>query len=327
MANVMDNLNRGREQVLRWMPDWIIGSVSFLGYMINTLFWTVLILVLALFKFILPFTPVRDVINRILNTFATAWISINNLNQRFFTSTRLRVEGLDQVNLKLNNWYLVLSNHQSWVDILILQRIFNRRIPFMKFFLKKELMWVPVLGQAWWALDFPFMKRYSRSFIEKNPHLKGTDFERTRRACDSFRLSPISIMNFVEGTRFTPAKHMRQESPYRHLLRPRAGGVALVLSAMGEQVHRILNVTIIYPQKKKTFWEFLSGKVEEVRVRVDSIAVGTELIGDYVNDMEFRKQFQDWLHTLWTEKDQYIEGFLTAEAFETAGGDCPACSS
>ncbi len=67
------------------------------------------------------------------------------------------MQGVDSLHQR--GWYLVSSNHQSWVDILVLQRIFHGRIPFLKFFLKQELIWVPVIGLAWWALDFPFMKR------------------------------------------------------------------------------------------------------------------------------------------------------------------------
>ena len=54
------------------------------------------------------------------------------------------VEGVE--TLDRSEWYLVLANHQSWVDIAVLQRIFHRKIPFLKFFIKKELLWLPILG-------------------------------------------------------------------------------------------------------------------------------------------------------------------------------------
>ena len=111
-------------------------------------------------------------------------------------------------------------------------------VPFLKFFLKKELIWVPILGIAWWALDFPFMKRYSAAVLKKRPHLRGKDIEITRQACKKFKSLPVSIMNFVEGTRFTREKHDKQKSPFTHLLKPKAGGIGFVLSTMGEQLQQ-----------------------------------------------------------------------------------------
>ena len=53
-------------------------------------------------------------------------------------------------------------------------------------------------------------------------------------------------MNFLEGTRFTAAKHAKQESPYRYLLKPKAGGIAFVLAAMDGKIEKMVNVTIAY---------------------------------------------------------------------------------
>jgi 1-acyl-sn-glycerol-3-phosphate acyltransferase len=233
---------------------------------------------------------------------------VNNLNLRLIGNTRWDIKGADA--LKRADWYLVLSNHQSWVDILVLQKVFNRKIPFLKFFIKRELFWFPVLGQAWWALDFPFIKRYTKSFLQKKPHLRGKDLEITRKACEKFKKIPVSIMNFVEGTRFTNEKHNRQHSPYTHLLKPKAGGIAFVLGAMGDQLDRILDVTIVYPGTARSFWALLCGNIREIKVRVRSISVGSELQGDYINDASFRKKLQQWLNSLWDEKDQRIQEMM-----------------
>ena len=239
---------------------------------------------------------------------AERWIGVNNWLWDRFTRTRLdlRVDG----ELRTDGHYLVLANHQSWVDILVLQKVFNRRIPFLRFFLKRQLFWVPVLGLAWWALDFPFMKRHSKEYLKKHPEMKGKDAETTRRACEKFRHIPISVMNFVEGTRFTPEKHDKQNSPFKHLLKPKAGGTGLVLSAMGDQLHRLLDVTIVYPKGAGSFWDFLCGKVQDIRVHVRSLPITPELVGDYENDNEYRARFQQWLNALWHEKDARIEAML-----------------
>lgn len=290
--------------MLDLIPGPIRGFVALVGYTLNTLFWCALLFCVALLKAMLPLKSWRRQCNRILNLIASRWIATNNLNLRVMNHIHWDVRGLE--TLRPGSWYLVLSNHQSWVDILVLQRIFHRRIPFLKFFIKQELIWMPVLGLAWWALDFPFVKRYSRTVLERKPHLKGKDLEITRKACHKFRDIPVSIMNFTEGTRFTRAKHRRQKSPYTHLLRPRSGGIAFVLNAMGEQMTSILDVTIVYPQGAVSFWDMLCGRLQEVVVRVREIPVTEKLQGDYFNDDTYRTWFQEWLNRLWLEKDARI---------------------
>ncbi len=293
------------------LPSQIRGVLSLLLYALNTVFWSLLLFIMVVAKVLIPIESWRRGCSRILNAIAENWIWMNNLNQKLTSHTRWDVKGLD--TLKQSDWYLVLSNHQSWVDILVLQRIFNRKIPFLKFFIKKELFWFPILGQAWWALDFPFIKRYSKSFLEKKPHLRGKDLEITRKACKKFKKIPVSIMNFVEGTRFTKEKHRRQHSPYRHLLKPKAGGIAFVLGAMGDQINRILDITIVYPGKTHSFWSLLCGNIEEIKVRVRSIAVNSELQGDYINDASFRDKLQRWINDLWDEKDRRIQEMISAK--------------
>ena len=161
--------------MLSFLPGPICGSLSFLMLLFNTLLWVPPLFVMTILKITIPFAGWQKICFQINNGIATAWISINTFNQNLTNRTIFDVTGVDQ--LQMNEWYLVLSNHQSWVDIFILQRVLNRKIPFLKFFLKKELIWVPIMGPLWWALDYPFMKRYSRSYIEKNPHLKGKDIE------------------------------------------------------------------------------------------------------------------------------------------------------
>ena len=287
------------------------GSLSLILYILNTVFWCIPLYVLAAAKAAVPLKSWRRVCSRILNAIAENWIWVNNQNQRLLAgNTRWDVQGIE--TLERSQWYLVLANHQSWVDILVLQRIFHRKIPFLKFFIKKELLWFPFLGQAWWALDFPFVKRYPKSYLQKKPHLKGKDLEITRKACKKFKKMPVSIMNFVEGTRFTNDKQRRQQSPYPHLLKPKAGGIAFVLGSMGEQIHRVLDVTIVYPDGVTSFWALLCGKIREIKVHVRSLPVSPEILGDYANDGRFRVRLQRWLNNIWAEKNRYIEEIMTS---------------
>jgi 1-acyl-sn-glycerol-3-phosphate acyltransferase len=286
------------------------GGLSLILYVLNTVFWCIPLFVLVAVKAVVPSKPWRRNCSRMLNAIAENWIWVNNQNQKMVGNTHWEVQGIE--NLERSDWYLVLANHQSWVDILVLQRIFHKKIPFLKFFIKKELIWFPILGQAWWAMDFPFVKRYSKSYLQKKPHLKGKDLEITRKACQKFKKIPISIMNFVEGTRFTIEKHSSQKSPYDHLLKPKAGGIAFVLDSMAEQIHRVLDVTIVYPDGISSFWALLCGKIQKIKVRVRSLPVGPELLGDYANDGQFRSGLQNWLNNLWEEKNRYMEEMIAS---------------
>lgn len=295
--------------MLHFLPKPLIGVVSFLMYILNTLFWAVPIMILAMLK-LPPVQLWRKWITILLDHCASAWISVNNFTTALFTRIRWDIKGLE--NLSVKDWYLVVANHQSWVDILVLQKIFNRKIPFLKFFLKKELMYVPVIGACWWALDFPFMKRYSAQFLAKHPHLKGKDIETTRQACEKFRFKPVSVMNFLEGTRFTQFKHDKQASPFEYLLKPKAGGIGFVLNAMGEHLHKLLDVTIYYPKGSPSFWDYICGKVQDIKVRVRVLPIDGQLIGDY-EDAQFRAQFQQWVNQLWLDKDQQLAQLAKGE--------------
>ncbi len=295
--------------MLNTLPAPVVAFIATLLMVLNIFFWVPILLLFASLKFVLPFKAVRLRIDPILLFIAESWISGNkgwmNLTQKVQWDVQ-GIEGLDP-----RSWYLVNSNHQSWVDILVLQYLLNRRIPLLKFFIKQQLIWVPVMGLAWWALDFPFMRRHSEEFLRKHPEMRGKDQETTRKACAKFALIPTSVMNFLEGTRFTVAKHAKQQSPYTHLLKPKAGGMALALNAMGDKFRAILDVTIVYPDGVPTFGEFLSGKLRRVVVRVRGLPIPEELLhGDYGQDAAFREAFSAWVQQLWRDKDAQISALL-----------------
>ena len=295
------------------------ATIALMG--LNVALCVVPLMLVALLKLLVPIAAWRQWTSRALTAIAECWIGGNAAIFRLMRSMPLTVAGLE--GLETRQWYLVVSNHRSWVDILVLQSIFNRRIPFLKFFLKRELIWVPLLGLAWWALDFPFMRRYSSEFLARYPHLRGKDLEATRRACERFRRMPTSVMNFVEGTRFTDAKRVASDSPYRELLTPRAGGIAFVLSAMGGILHSMLDVTIAYRARTPTLWDFCCGRLARVVVDVRKRAIeGWMAEGDYASDAAFRERFQAWLGSVWAEKDRLllrIAGEPVFQAHSAAG--------
>ena len=297
--------------MLNFLPAVLVGAIAALLMVLNALFWVPLLLLLALLKLLVPIPAFRRFIAPALLFVAEAWISCNSAWMALTQRTQWDVQGLD--GLDYRSWTMVNCNHQSWVDILVLQHLLNRRIPLLKFFLKQQLIWVPVMGLAWWALDFPFMRRHSEEFLKKHPEMRGKDQETTRKACEKFSQVPTSVMNFLEGTRFTTAKHARQQSPYRHLLKPKAGGLALALNAMGDKFQAILDVTIVYPDGVPTFWHFLQGRMHRVVVRARLRPIPAELArADYAASADTRAAFQAWVQQLWREKDTQIEGLLGA---------------
>lgn len=284
----------------------LTGILTTTLLLLNTLVLICPLLVFALLKLVLPGRG-RDYASWAVMWVAETWSEIDKAIFALCIPTQWDIRGVE--NLRKDTSYLAVSNHQTWVDIPALIESLNRRTPFFKFFLKKELIWVPLLGLAWWGLDYPFMKRYSKAFLEKHPELKGKDLEITKAACELFKRQPVTVVNYLEGTRFTEAKRQQQQSPYRYLLKPKAGGVAFVLAALGEQLDALLDVTIVYPGNKAPgFWDLLNGSISrviiDIRVRELDPVLWSE---DYENDPEFRRTVQAWVNQLWVEKDQRIE--------------------
>jgi len=286
------------------------GVVIVIFLVVNTLFWAVPVYITAFFKLILPFRTPRKCLDTILNFLCYAWIYCINGFIGLMKQVEYDVSGLE--DLRLHEWYLVISNHQTMVDIFVLQKIFHGRIPFLKYFLKQELIWMPILGLAWWALDYPFMKRYSSETLRKKPHLKGKDIEATKKACAKFRDMPASIMNFVEGTRFTPAKHAKQNSPYRHLLKPRSGGISYVLSVMGQNMRKVIDVAIVYPDGVETLWKFFRSAKTRIVVKLSIVPIPSSLLGREPDDPAYKDRFNQWLNDLWTKKDEKIGQILNS---------------
>ena len=300
------------------LPAWLRITLVALLIGASTMMHVLPLFAMTLVKALLPIGSIRRACNQLLAGIAESWIGFNSGMIGLFTHTRIVVEG--DAKLRRDGHYLVLANHQSWVDIPVLQKVFNRRIPLLRFFLKSQLFWIPVMGLAWWALDFPFMKRYTRAQVAKRPQLAGRDLLVTRHACAKFRLIPVSVMNFVEGTRFTDVKRAAQTSPYRFLLRPKTGGVAFVLDAMGEGLHSILDVTMVYPEGRPSFADLFADRIGSVRVEVRERPIPFEFAsGGYQRDAAFRKRFRAWMNSVWAEKDATMARLSDVPDLEPAG--------
>ena len=283
----------------------IAGSVILL-LLLNTLILIGPMMLIALLKLVLPGKALRNACSRGVMWVAETWAEIDKLIFATLTPTVWDIRGGE--GLRRDRSYLVVSNHQSWVDIPALVQAFNRKTPYFKFFLKQELIWVPFLGLAFWALDYPFMKRYSKAYLARHPEMAGQDLEITKRACARFKDLNVTVVNYLEGTRFTAAKQAQQGSPYQHLLKPKAGGVAFTLATLGPQLDALLDVTLVYPgQRAPGFWKLISGQVPKVIMDIRTRELDPALwAGDYQGDAEFRQYVQAWVSQLWQDKDTRI---------------------
>lgn len=294
--------------MMRLLPLPLAVAVTFLVMLVALLFVVfVLLLPGIVLKLLIPIPAFRRVVTRYLIYCASLWTGANWVIYRALLPVRWQVEL--PPDLDPDRSYLLVSNHQSWADILILFDVFYRRTPWLRFFMKQELIWVPVIGQACWAIDFPFMKRHSREAIERNPALATQDLETTRKFCERFRGEPITVVNFLDGTRFTEAKRVSRKSPFRHLLRPKAAGMSFTLNAMGEQFGGIIDVTICYgAHPRGPLWSFLGGRQPDIIVKARLRPIEREwLTGNYQGDPEFREHFQQVVNSWWAEKDAELE--------------------
>lgn len=290
--------------MLRWLPAPIKAVFAALCVALNTLLVFAAFLPFALIKLCLPFPAARRFADHCLNALADAWVRVNQAWMHAIERHDWQVSGVDA--LKLRGWYVVGCNHQSWADILVLQSVFRGHIPFLKFFLKRELLYIPVIGLAWWALDFPFMRRSGKTLAAN-----AADMATARKSCEKFRHIPTSVINFLEGTRFTPAKHKQQKSPYQHLLKPKSGGLSIALGTMGELFESMLDVTIVYPDGVPSFGDLICGRLGRVIVEVQQREIPAEFLGEAASrDPQFRSRIQVWLNGLWQEKDARIATLL-----------------
>ena len=299
--------------MLSFLPGPILLVFNLVVLSVVTLILALPIFVGALIRLVLPVKPVLKLLDSLYQSIFWTWAHFLSFELALTNKTKWDIAGLDQV--KVNGACMIISNHLSWADIVMLIVIYRGRIPITKFFLKHSLIYIPIIGQVCFALGMPFLRRYTRSEILKNPKLKTKDLDATRKACLSVIEHPTTLVNFVEGTRFTKAKAKAQKSPYQNLMPPKAASLAVALGIIGPKLDCILNTTLQYPKNDggKVFIDLLKGRLHEVIARVEVIPAETiqnELTGDYMTDKQFKRRFTQKLRELWQAKDEQIAQLL-----------------
>lgn len=286
------------------------GIVTTVFLLLNLSFWGTLVVLGGVVKFLLPGRKRVPVVNFLVGL-AEKWVEGNNRIFDTMLDTKWDVSGVDTDGY--DGHYLIVANHISWVDIVVLCRVFHQRAAFIRFFLKHQLIWFPIVGLGCWALDFPFMRRYTPEFLQAHPEKRGEDLATTRSACRKYRKVPVAIANFLEGTRFTREKHDDQDSPYRHLLRPRIGGIGFVLASMGDLLDATFDVTLAYPHGDVTFWQFVTNRVPRIVVRARRVEVPAGFYDEAVTRPgPVRDRFKAWVEQLWREKDELLDELTSA---------------
>ena len=223
----------------------------------------------------------------------------------FFHNNKMEV--IYEDTFDRNDWCLGLANHQSWADILLILSASNYMMPNIRFFMKKELSWIPFIYLANKNLNMPFVNRHSKKQIIKNPNLRLQDYENTIKSCKRLKRAPSTIFSYAEGTRFTPEKHKDQNSSYKNLLEPKIGGLATALSALPESKY-LIDFTLVYKTDRRSAWAFLKGDMADVKILVKKFKIPESLKNkSYLDDNEYRIEFKNWIEDIWSQKDKSIE--------------------
>ncbi|MCY3971384.1 MAG: acetyltransferase [Acidobacteria bacterium] len=265
------------------------------GITLNLIFWGLLLLLLLPAKAV-PRT--RPWFGRVSNRIYRAAVRVDNVLLRRISGASWNVE---ELTLDCARPHIVLSNHRSWADILIVQSVVATRGPIVKFLCKRELLYVPIFGLIILAFDFPVLRRRSRGGSDPT-HRRGDDRRRVTAASAALLDSPAAILSFAEGTRFTEARREALGGPYEHLLPPRAGGLAAMIEALASGEGAIIDLTLAYP-RAASFWEFLGGAAGPVNVRWETIPIA---------DVP-PERAQEWLNDRWHRKDALLRSKIFME--------------
>ena len=295
----------------------IRGIITILLLTLNALFWGSCIVLLGILKFAIQVTAPRSrARTRVI--LMSAWLGtrwVRGCDDIFdlMLPTKWEIRGIGD-DVRPDGHYLIISNHVSWVDIFALFRAFHGHAAFIRFFLKSQLFWAPIVGQACWALEFPFMRRYTPEYLAKHPEKRGADLATTRKACQRYRNFPVAMLNFVEGTRFSKSKRDEQKSPYRHLLLPRTGGISFVLAALGDQLDAMYDVTLAYPPGGEvTMWQFVSGRVPKIIIDARRVDPPAQFFDASVTSAgAVRDELRTWMNGLWAKKDEALDQLLSS---------------
>jgi len=283
----------------------LVGLITFLLILIELIIGFGTLAIINIPRAVIPLKSFKLFLAKISNKIGD--LTVYGLKLIMLLMHGNNIQVINNEKYDMNKWYMAMSNHQSWADIFVLLTVANKKIPLLKFFMKKELWWIPFVFLANKTLNMPFVNRHSKKAIEKNPSLRTKDYENTLKSCKRFLRAPSTIFSYAEGTRFTSEKHKAQNSKYKNLLQPKIGGMATALSAMPE-IDTLINFSVVYKSKKRSAWFFLNGEMKDVKVFIKSYKIPENLKNrNYGSDHLYREEFKEWIEEIWDEKDRKID--------------------
>ena len=262
--------------------------LSFTFITLNLLFWLPFLLLSALLRFVFPLSAVISLTDVLVDKVYRIAAGIHGWWIETVLGVRFQIEDKDHVldNLRANESPLIIANHRSWFDIFTLQTLICRNGPMLKFLIKTELLWVPVLGWVCIALNFPRLQR------KGDREARSRDLEIVQHASLQLGSSPGALLLFPEGTRFTDAKRSASNSPYQSLLRPKPGGFGMIFSSVPDTT-TIIDFSLGYQSGDDNCWRCMSGLVDVVHVKVTRAAKSS------IDGLE-------WLEECWRQKDTWL---------------------
>ena len=283
----------------------LVGLITFLLILVELIIGFGTLAIINIPRAVIPLKSFKLFLAKISNKIGD--LTVYGLKLIMLLMHGNNIQVINNEKYDMNKWYMAMSNHQSWADIFVLLTVANKKIPLLKFFMKKELWWIPFVFLANKTLNMPFVNRHSKKAIEKNPSLRTKDYENTLKSCKRFLRAPSTIFSYAEGTRFTSEKHKAQNSKYKNLLQPKIGGMATALSAMPE-IDTLINFSVVYKSKKRSAWSFLNGEMKDVKVFIKSFKIPENLKNrNYGSDHLYRDEFKEWIEEIWDEKDKKID--------------------
>ena len=290
---------------MRNIASSLIGLVTFILILVELIIGFGTLAIINIPRGIIPLKSFKIYLAKISNIIGD--VTVYGLKLIMLLMHGKNITVINDQDFDGNEWYMAMSNHQSWADIFILLTTANYKLPLLKFFMKKELWWIPFVFLANKTLNMPFVNRHTKKEIEKNPSLRTQDYENTLKSCKRFLRTPSTIFSYAEGTRFTNEKHIQQGSKYKNLLEPKIGGMATALSAM-PNINTLVDYTLVYKSKKRDAWSFAKGDMKHAKVLVSKYKIPESLKNkNYSNDKNYRDEFKNWIEDIWAEKDKKIE--------------------
>ena len=203
---------------------------------------------------------------------------------------------------------ILVANHQDMPDITAVMKFCKTkdRLGDMKYFVKKQLKWVPGMG---WGMQFLDCLFVDRDWASDREHIERT----FARLVDGE--VPVHLVSFVEGTRLTFTKlanaqeYARSRGLHvpRHVLVARTKGFAATVQGLRSHITAVYDLTIGYENGVPTLWQYIKGLVRRIHVHVRRFPVAD--LPRTAEDLRL------WLQDRWQEKDELLERFYATGAF------------